>query len=94
MRLPSTANNRTNGLMFVGLNLADAWVTKQLLAHGGAEANPIASVYGSSFLIKGIVALAIVLILAGLGKGKLLKVLNICMLAVVLWTGGWVLTYL
>lgn len=80
--------------VFVGLNLADAWVTKQLLAHGGAEANPIASIYGSSFLTKGIIAVAIVLILTGLGKRKLLKVLNISMVAVVLWTGGWVLTYL
>ena len=96
MRLPSTvtANNRTNGLMFVGLNLADAWVTEQLLAHGGGEANAIVSAYGSNMLIKGFIALAIVVTMVRLDKAKLLKVLNICMAAVVLWTGGWVLTYL
>lgn len=98
MRLPSTDTlNLTagaNGLMFVGLNLADAWVTKQLLAHGGGEANAIVSGYGSDILIKGFIALAIAVILLRLGKSKLLKVLNICMVVVVLWTGGWVLTYL
>ncbi len=83
-----------NALLFVGLNLADAWVTKQLLAHGGGEANVIASAYGSSMLIKGFLALAIVLGLIRLGKAKLLWVLNVCMVAVVLWTGGWVLSYL
>ena len=40
--------------LFIGLNLADAWVTKQLLAHGGGEANAIASAYGSNMLIKGL----------------------------------------
>jgi len=92
MRLPLT--DGINGLVFVGLNLADAWVTQQLLAHGGGEANVIASAYGSSMLIKGFLALAIVLVLVRLGKAKLLWVLNACMVAVVLWTGGWVLTYL
>lgn len=80
--------------MFIGLNLADAWVTKQLLVHGGGEANAIVSAYGSNMFIKGFVALTIVLILVSLDKTNLLKVLNMCMVAVVLWTGGWVLTYL
>lgn len=83
-----------NSAIFIGLNLADAWVTKQLLAHGGGEANVIASAYGSSLLIKGFLALAAVLLLVRLGKAKMLKVLNVCMVAVVLWTGGWVLSYL
>ncbi len=96
MRLPLTVTpaNLGNGLIFVGLNIADAWVTKQLLAHGGGEANSIASAYASSMLAKGFLALAIVLILIRLDKVKLLKVLNMCMVAVVVWTGGWVLTYL
>jgi len=83
-----------SGLLFIFLNLADAWVTKQLLAHGGGEANVIVSAYGSDMLIKGFLSLAIVLVLVRLGKVKLLWVLNVCMVAVVLWTGGWVLTYL
>jgi len=90
MRLSDSAN----GLLFIGLNLADAWVTKQLLAHGGGEANAIASLYGSNALIKGFLALAVVLILVRFGKANLLKVLNVCMAAVVLWTGGWALSYL
>lgn len=83
-----------NSLTFIGLNIADAWVTEQLLAHGGGEANAIVSAYGSNMLIKGFIALAIVVTMVRLDKAKLLKVLNICMAAVVLWTGGWVLTYL
>jgi len=83
-----------NSLVFVGLNLADAWLTKELVAHGGGEANAIASLYGSSMLVKGFLAVAIVLILVRLGKEKLLIVLNVCMMAVVLWTGIWMLTYL
>ena len=98
MRLATTVTPKlvdsTNSLIFVGLNLADAWVTKELLAHGGSEANPIVSAYGSNALIKGFLALAIVLILVRLDKAKLLKVLNIGMVTVVLWTGGWVVTYL
>ena len=100
MRLPTvTARGRFLGhigfmfLAFVGLNIADAWVTKQLLAHGGGEANPLA-VYGSDMLFKGLAALAVGLVLLRFGKLRLLKVLNICMVAVVLWSGGWLLTYL
>ena len=80
-----------NSPVFVGLNLADAWLTKELVAHGGGEANAIVSLYGSSMLIKGFLATVAVLILIRLGKAKLLKVLNLCMVAVVLWTGGWLL---
>ena len=81
-------------VLFVGLNVADAWLTRELIAVGGAEANPLVSLYGSNALIKGFLALAIVLILVRLDKAKWLKVLNIGMVAVVLWTGGWVVTYL
>lgn len=94
MRLSLTVTEAKNGAVFIGLNLADAWVTKQLLAHGGGEANVIAGAYGSSLLVKGLLALAVVLILIRLGKARLLKLLNLCMVAVVLWTGGWVLSYL
>lgn len=82
-----------NGAAFVSLNLADAWLTKQYVAAGGGEANPIVGWYGHDLWTKGLVALAVVLILAVYGKPRLLKVLNVCMAAVVLWTGGWLLTY-
>lgn len=81
-------------IAFVGLNLADAWLTKQLITAGGGEVNPLVSPYGSNLLIKGFLASAIALLLVRSGKSKLLLVLNWCMVAVVLWTGGWLLTYL
>jgi hypothetical protein len=83
-----------HGAMFVVLNLTDAWITRQLIAHGGSEANPIVSGYGADFTIKTALALAIVIILITAGKGKLVKVLNAAMFLVVVWTGGWLLTYL
>jgi len=83
-----------NGSAFISLNLADAWLTKVLIASGGGEANPLVSTYGADILIKGLLASAIVIVLIGLGKARLLPVLNICMVAVVLWTGGWLLSYL
>jgi len=80
-------------IAFVGLNVADAWLTKELIAAGGGEANPLVTAYGSNLLIKGFFALAIALLLVRFGKSKLLWVLNGCMVAVVLWTGGWLLSY-
>lgn len=86
MRLPPLIDD-INGLIFVGLNVADAWVTKQVLAIGWQEVNPIISAYGTNMVIKGFLALAIVLLLVRFGKTKLLWVLNLCMVVVVLWLG-------
>ena len=83
-----------NGLVFVGLNLADAWLTKQLIAIGSWEGNPIVASYGDNMLIKGVLALAIVLILARFGRLKLLWVLNVAILAVVFWNGAWLFNLL
>ena len=82
------------GLLFIFLNVADAWLTKQLIANGGAEANPIVDGYGASLTIKALLAVIIVAILGVTGKVRYLRLLNIGMLLVVLWTGGWLLTYL
>lgn len=73
--------------MFVGLNIADAWLTTQLLAHGGAEACWWSSHYNSNIIIKGVLALLIAIVLTRLGKARLLKWLNIAMLIVVLSNG-------
>lgn len=80
-----------NGLLFVGLNVADVWLTKQLLDLGSREGNPIVVPYGDNILIKAFLALAIVLLLVRFGKARLLWILNICMLAIVLWNGTWLL---
>jgi hypothetical protein len=77
------------GHVFVSLNIADAWLTNQLIAMGSHEGNPIVVTYGYNMLVKALLALAVVLLLVRFGKSKLLWVLNICMLAVVIWNGTW-----
>lgn len=83
-----------NGLLFIGLNLADAWFTGELIAYGGGEANSIVIGYANSLIIKGLLSFAAVTILVATGKAKLLGLLNVCMLLVVIWNGGWLLAYL
>ncbi len=83
-RFPNTA---VTAAVFVCLNIADAWLTTQLLAHGGIEAFWWSSHYNSSMIIKGILALLVAIVLARLGKARLLKWLNIAMLFVVLSNG-------
>ena len=82
-----------NGLLFVGLNVADAWLTKEHLAIGNYESNPLVVGYGSVVWFKGLLALVILIVLLGLGKAKLLWVLNVSMLSVVLWNAGWLLYF-
>lgn len=72
-------------LLFVGLSVGDAWLTNQLLAAGWQEINPVVRPYGTNTIIKGALALAIALALVRFGKTKLLGILNIFMLALVLW---------
>ena len=45
------------GLLFIFLNVTDAWITQQLIANGGAEANPIVESYGASLAIKALLAI-------------------------------------
>ena len=82
------------GLLFIFLNIADAWLTGQLIASGGAEANPIVASYGASLAVKALLAVLIVAVIGITGKARLLRLLNGGMFLVVLWTGGWLLTYL
>jgi len=64
------------GLVFVGLNVTDAWLTGQLLDRGFREANPIVTAYGSNLGIKGLLALVIAGLLVRFSKAKLLLILN------------------
>jgi hypothetical protein len=73
--------------LFVGLNLADAWLTTQLLARGGVESFWWSAHYNSNIFVKGFLALLVAVVLIRLGKAKLLKWLNIAMLIVVLSNG-------
>ncbi|MBL7209382.1 MAG: hypothetical protein ISS52_04725 [Dehalococcoidia bacterium] len=74
-------------VLFVGLNLLDAWLTKQAFALGEVELNPVVSFfgYGDNLLLKGLLALVIALILWGLGKSYLSWYLNVLMLGVIWW---------
>ena len=83
-RFPNTA---VTAAVFVCLNITDAWLTTQLLAHDGVEAFWWSSHYNSNMIIKGILALLVAIILIRLGKARLLKWLNIAMLFVVLSNG-------
>jgi len=83
-RFPNTA---VTAAVFVCLNIADAWLTTQLLAHDGVEALWWSSHFNSNIIIKGALALLIAIVLTRLGKAKLLKWLNIAMLFVVLSNG-------
>jgi len=71
--------------IFIGLNLCDAYLTKIALSIGAAELNPLMTTWGSSLIVKGLVAAAIVLLLYAFQKEKFLWILNILLLGVVLW---------
>lgn len=73
--------------VFVGLNLADAWLTAQLLAHKGVEAFWWSAHYNSDMAVKGFLALLIAAVLLRWGQARLLKWLNIAMLFVVFSNG-------
>ena len=81
-----------NSFAFIGLNVADAWLTRQLISMGFLEGNPVVSAYGSNLVIKGLLALVIALLLVRFAKPRLFLILNCCMLVVVLWNGIWLLS--
>ncbi len=99
MHIPDSSNGRTRsfglrnvsstltlGTFFVGLNLADAFLTNAIITMGtGIEGNPVTVGYGANVITKVIIAIAVVVILALFKKLKLLKVLNWCFTVVVLW---------
>ncbi len=72
-------------VIFVGLNLADAWLTRTVLAIGAVEANPIAVYFGTSMIAKGLLATAIILAIYWFGKEKMLWWANFIMFGVVVW---------
>jgi len=75
-------------IVFVGLNILDAGLTRSALALGSSELNPIAATgFGSSMLLKGLISSAIVMALLLLKRGRLLKTLDLGMFLVVLWNG-------
>lgn len=72
-------------IAFVGLNVLDAWLTKTALALGATELMPLARIFGSSMLWKGLIAAVIVAGLYYWGKQKLLLPLCVVMVGVCFW---------
>ncbi|GAH29776.1 unnamed protein product [marine sediment metagenome] len=76
------------GIAFVGLNILDARLTGIALVLGASELNPIAATgFGSSMLLKGLIAIVIVIALLFFRRGNLLKWLSLGMPPIVLWNG-------
>jgi len=92
LRLAVAQANPREGILFciafVGLNMLDARLTGAALVLGASELNPIAATgFGNSMLLKGLISLAIVIVLLLFKRGRLLRLLSLGMLLVVLWNG-------
>lgn len=72
-------------MIFVGLSIADAYLTQLVLAAGGVELNPLAVPFGSSMLARGLLAVAIVATISFAGRRHWLRPLNVLVLWVVVW---------
>ena len=81
-------------LVFIGLNIVDALITRWTIFCGGQEMFWWSASFNSAVTIKVLMASAIALALVRLGKGKVLLYLNAGMSFVVLWNGINVVAYL
>jgi hypothetical protein len=75
-------------VLFVALNIADAYLTKMGLMAGAIEVNPLMSVIGSSMLLKGLIGIAVALVLYFFSKERMLWLLNIALFGIVLWNSA------
>ena len=73
------------GLIFIGLNIADAFLTSLAFYLGAREVNPLPVLFGGSMLLKGLIAATIVFILYYFRKEKVLWYLNFVMFGVGVW---------
>ena len=72
-------------MVFVGLSIADAYLTQLVLAAGGVELNPLAEPFGANMLARGLLAAVVVGALSFAGKRHWLRSLNVLVLWVVVW---------
>jgi len=93
MRVRLIRTARVSAIAFVVLNVADAWLTTKLLAHGGVEAFWWSSSFNANMLIKALLALVVAAALIRLGKARLLRWLNAAMVVVVISNGICFLSY-
>jgi len=81
--------------MFIALNLLDAYLTKVSLAAGAVEFNPLMTSIGSSLMVKGLIAVALVFILYCFERERVLRPLNFMLFGIVLWNSAvyWIVTF-
>jgi hypothetical protein len=75
-------------IIFVLLNVTDAYLTKMSLAAGAVEINPLMAGIGSNLLFKGLIAIALVLALYYFGKERILWLLNFALFGIVMWNSA------
>jgi len=81
-------------VVFIGLNILDAWLTGIALGAGSYELNPFLGMrFGGNMLIKGLISVAIVAALVLFKRGGLLKPLSLGMLIICAWNGLAVLSW-
>jgi len=74
--------------IFIILNLTDAYLTKAGLAMGASEVNPLMTPIGGSIITKGLLAIALILILYWFEKERVLWPLNLILFGVILWNSA------
>jgi hypothetical protein len=73
-------------VVFIGLNILDAWLTGIASAAGNYELNPLLGMrLGGNILIKGLISAGIVTALVLFKRGNLLKPLSLGMLVICVW---------
>ena len=77
--------SKMQAIMFIVLNLIDAYLTKNALAMGAVEFNPLMASIGGSIIAKGLMAMAMVLILHFFEKERVLLPLNFLFFCIILW---------
>jgi len=73
-------------VVFIGLNILDAWLTGLALEAGNYELNPLLGAsFGSNILIKGLISAGIVVALVLFKRDRLLKPLTLGMSLICTW---------
>ena len=74
--------------IFIILNLTDAYLTKVGLVMGASEVNPLMTPVGGNIIIKGLLAIALLLILYWFEKERVLWPLNFIFFGIILWNSA------
>jgi hypothetical protein len=73
-------------VVFVGLNILDAWLTGLAIRAGNYELNPfLGTNFGSNIVVKGLISAGIVVALVLFKRDRLLKPLNLGMSLICTW---------